>query len=87
MHGAPRTMQSKLKIKLKRGYSVEVKQDIEISKSNEIIILGNYSKSSYQGTVIVSKYGITPTVRENHGQVTAVLIDVVVEERGKNVSR
>ena len=32
----------------------------------------NYSKSNYQGTPIINKNGITPTVRENHGQVTAI---------------
>jgi len=41
--------------------------------SDEIVILGNYSKSNYNATPIVSRYGIAPTVRENHGQVTGVI--------------
>ena len=64
-----------LRIKLKRGYDITVKPDREEYRNNEIIILGNYSKSNYKGTSIVSKYGVTPTVRENHGQVTGVLLD------------
>ena len=39
---------------------------------DEIVILGNYSKSNYNATPIVSVYGIAPTVRENHGQITAI---------------
>lgn len=59
-------------IKLKRGYAVEVKAE-HCTKSNSIIILGNYSKSNYMGTAIVSKWGVAPTVRENHGQVTGII--------------
>lgn len=62
-----------MKILLNRGYSVEVKEDVETEWGGQIVILGNYSKSEYNATPIVSKYGIAPTVRENHGQVTAVL--------------
>ena len=57
-------------IPLKRGYSVKVKS--EENETDEIDVIGNYSKSEYQGTPIVNKNGITPTVRENHGQVTAI---------------
>lgn len=60
-------------IKLKRGYSINVLNDTENLRGGVIVKLGNYSKSDYQGTVIVSRYGIAPTVRENHGQVTGVL--------------
>lgn len=58
-----------------RGYSVEVKDDLPSYESNEIVILGNYSKSDYNATAIVSRYGVAPTVRENHGQVTGILED------------
>lgn len=44
-----------------------------------ITVLGNYSKSNYNATAIVSKYGIAPTVRENHGQVTAI-VEVINEQ-------
>lgn len=60
---------------LKRGYSVKVKPehtDIE----PKVDIIGNYSKSNYMATSIVNKYGIAPTVRENHGQVTGILVEV-----------
>ena len=57
-------------ISLKRGYSIKIKS--EVNETNEIDIIGNYSKSNYQATSIINKNGITPTVRENHGQVTAI---------------
>ena len=56
-----------------RKYSIECKEDSEDYNKNEITVLGNYSKSNYNATCIVSKYGISPTIRENHGQLTAVL--------------
>ena len=59
-----------MKINLKRGYSIDIKK--ENQNINGIDIIGNYSKSNYKGTVIVNKNGIAPTVRENHGQVTAI---------------
>lgn len=56
-------------VQLKRGYPIEFKT--EENYTNQIDILGNYSKSNYCGTPIVNKNGIAPTVRENHGQVSA----------------
>lgn len=56
-----------------RRYSVECLEDSENYSGNEITILGNYSKSEYNATAIVSIYGISPTVRENHGQMIATL--------------
>ena len=41
---------------------------------NGIDIIGNYSKSKYQAKVIVNKNGIVPTIRENHGQVTGIVV-------------
>ena len=61
---------SKADIPLKRGYSVKVEN--KQKETDEIDIIGNYSKSNYQGTLIVNKNGLTPTIRENHGQVTAI---------------
>ena len=63
-------MNGTVNVPLKRGYSVKVKS--EENETDEIDVIGNYSKSDYQGTPIVNKNGITPTVRENHGQVTAI---------------
>lgn len=59
------------KISLKRGYNVEVKK--ESPDTTEIDVIGNYSKSNYNATQIVGKNGVAPTVRENHGQVTAIV--------------
>lgn len=73
--GATGRLRFLLRIKLKRGYDITVKPDCRVYRGNEIVILGNYSKSKYKGTSIVSKYGVTPTVRENHGEVTGVLIN------------
>lgn len=61
-----------MKINLKRGYSVEVKKEKE--NINGIEVIGNYSKSNYLATAIVNKNGIAPTVRENHGQVTGIVV-------------
>ena len=41
---------------------------------NKIIILGNYHKSNHDASRIVDGGGIAPTVKENHGTVTAVLV-------------
>lgn len=64
---------------LKRGYSVEVKKE-RVDIPPIIDIIGNYSKSNYMATAIVNKYGIAPTVRENHGQVTAIVEEVLKNE-------
>ncbi len=61
-----------MKINLKRGYAVEVNDEKE--KVKGIDKLGNYSKSNYLATAIVNKNGIAPTVRENHGQVTGIVV-------------
>lgn len=61
----------KVEIKLKRGYPIQV--ETEQKESEEIVVIGNYSKSDYNATQIVSRCGVAPTVRENHGQVTAIL--------------
>lgn len=64
-----------MNVKLKRGYDIEVIPDYKRERDNKITILGNYSKSNYNATSIVSIYGVAPTVRENHGEVTAILIE------------
>lgn len=71
-----------MKFNLKRGYAVTVQSDNFDINSTEIVELGNYSKSNYNATMIVSRRGIAPTVRENHGQVTAI---IEYERRNKGV--
>ena len=39
-----------------------------------IIVLGNYSPSGHDASRIVDENGVVPTVKENHGTVTAVAI-------------
>lgn len=50
---------------------------------NEIIILGNYSPSGHDASRIVHRGGIAPTVKENHGTVTAVLVRYETKNNGK----
>lgn len=57
-------------VPLKRGYSCEVKK--ETKESDNVEVVGNYSKSEFGQTPIVSKKGIAPTITENHGQVAAI---------------
>ena len=45
--------------------------DEEMNKSG-IIVLGNYSPSGHDASRIVDENGVAPTVKENHGTVTAV---------------
>ena len=63
-----------MKVMLKRGYAI----DVELEKENippMIDSIGNYSKSKYMATMIVNKNGISPTIRENHGEVIAIIED------------
>ena len=39
---------------------------------DEVITIGNYSPSGHNATRIVDPDGVSPTVMENHGQVTAI---------------
>ena len=41
-----------------------------------IIVLGNYSPSGHDASRIVDENGVAPTVKENHGTVTAVAMEV-----------
>ena len=65
---------NKTDIALKRGYSISV-TDEKDDVGDKIDVLGNYSKSNYMATQIVNKNGICPTIRENHGQLTGVVVN------------
>ena len=41
-----------------------------------IIVLGNYSPSGHDASRIVDENGVAPTVKENHGTVTAVATEI-----------
>lgn len=60
-------------ITLKRGYNCQIKE--EQTDTTKIDIIGNYSKSNYDQTSIVGKNGVAPCVTENHGQVTAIVVN------------
>ena len=46
-----------------------------------INVVGNYSPSGHEASRIVDTGGIAPTVKENHGTVTAVVDPIVCEQR------
>ena len=47
----------------------------------QIKVVGNYSPSGHEASRVVSMDGLAPTVKENHGTVTAVMDPVVCEQR------
>lgn len=49
------------------------KPTIEINSDIKIEVVGNYSPSNHDASRIVSAEGIAPTVKENHGTVTATV--------------
>lgn len=61
----------------KDNYLLEVtyKDDKDMNKSG-IVVLGNYSPSGHDASRIVDENGVAPTVKENHGTVTAVAREV-----------
>ena len=51
---------------------------------DEIKIIGNYMPSGHDASRVVDIDGIAPTVKENHGTVTAIAEPFVVASRGRN---
>ena len=62
--------------------------DEEMNKSG-IIVLGNYSLSGHDASRIVDGNGVAPTVKENHGTVTAVVMEesnkIMIDEAPKKL--
>lgn len=64
-----------------RVFTVSIRNDIEKKyefpagekNNNSINVVGNYMPSNHDASRIVDEEGIAPTVKENHGTVTAVL--------------
>lgn len=52
-----------------------------VNDTNKIKVVGNYMPSNHDASRIVDTNGIVPTVKENHGTVTAVLIDDTYKNR------
>ena len=46
-----------------------------IKEEPKIEVIGNYSPSNHDASRIVDKNGLAPTVKENHGTITATNID------------
>ena len=44
-----------------------------MNNAKKIEVIGNYSPSNHDASRIVSQNGIAPTVKENHGTVTATM--------------
>lgn len=53
-------------------------------EENEIKVVGNYMPSNHDASRVVDVDGIAPTVKENHGTVTAIAEPFVVASRGRN---
>ena len=51
---------------------------------DEIKVVGNYMPSNHDASRVVDIDGIAPTVKENHGTVTAIAEPFVVTSRGRN---
>lgn len=56
----------------------------DIPLGEEIKIIGNYMPSNHDASRVVDIDGIAPTVKENHGTVTAIAEPFVVASRGRN---
>ena len=54
------------------------------SDSPKIQVIGNYSPSNHDASRVVDIDGIAPTVKENHGTVTAIAEPFIVASRGRN---
>lgn len=51
---------------------------------DEIKVVGNYMPSNHDASRVVDIEGIAPTVKENHGTVTAIAEPFIVASRGRN---
>ena len=72
----------------------EIKVIGKLRSSQDAVIdnLGSYKPNGYNGSCVIGEGGIAPTVRENHGEVTAVLEPKIIgytrdREKGNVVNR
>lgn len=54
-----------------RVYTISIRKDIDI---------GNYSPSNHEASRIVNSNGLAPTIKENHGTVTATNVDYKIRK-------
>ena len=55
--------------------TIKTSLDIGVVVKDEINIIGNYSPSGHDASRIVHPDGIAPTVKENHGTITATIVN------------
>ncbi len=55
--------------------TIKTSLDIGVVVKDEINIIGNYSPSGHDASRIVHPNGIAPTVKENHGTITATVVN------------
>ena len=55
--------------------TIKTSPDIGVVVKDEINVIGNYSPSGHDASRIVHPDGIAPTVKENHGTVTATIVN------------
>ena len=55
--------------------TIKTSPDIGVVVKNEINVIGNYSPSGHDASRIVHPDGIAPTVKENHGTITATAVN------------
>lgn len=55
--------------------TIKTSPDIGVVVKDEIIVIGNYSPSGHDASRIVHPDGIAPTVKENHGTITATIVN------------
>lgn len=69
-YGIPQNRERVFTISILDGGAFEFPQGIECE--NKIQVVGNYMPSGHDASRIVNEEGLAPTVKENHGTVTAV---------------
>ena len=67
--------------KTRRGrVGKEVSQTLQCNDSMGVTVIGNYMPSNHEASRIVDNEGIAPTVKENHGTVTAIVENKTIEQ-------
>lgn len=84
----PTFIQEKKRIQMKDVCDTLLARDWKDPKcvqvEDSIKIIGNYMPSNHDASRVVDIDGIAPTVKENHGTVTAIAEPFIVASRGRN---
>ena len=46
-----------------------------VKEENKVIKVGNYMPSNHNASRIIDVVGVDPTVMENHGTITAIMVN------------